>query len=327
MPHEEAFSLAVKEKRYFYAYSLLKNYPQLQNTHSFLDMQKAYTTAFSQAKELLNAGKKGEAELLLEPFANIKEKRPYIELLLHHKEMRERFIKAMEEQNHTEAYIMTQKLPLLCYLPLYASLESAMEQLLKDAQKQLFAMEFEAVQNSLEKLKEASYKPQEIKKIQKYLRSTKELHKLYEAGEFVRCYELIDANHLLTQEFLLVELLQNHWQKLIKKAEVLAQNGEFYELKELFGDLIFTESRQSVIRTLFCMSFWSKIEESLQKRDFDIVQKLLYTYLESFGYDSKVRELISHYEEKSKEKLAIIYGYKEPAFSAWRDSVLFKPRS
>ncbi|MEO1938423.1 MAG: hypothetical protein ABGW85_07320, partial [Sulfurimonas sp.] len=254
-------------------------------------------------------------------------KRPYIELLLHHKEMRERFIKAMEEQNHTEAYMMTQKLPLLCYLPLYASLERAMEELLKNAQKQLFAMEFEAVQNSLEKLKEASYKLQEIKKIQKYLRSAKELHKLYEAGEFARCYELIDGNHLLTQEFLLVELLQNHWQKLIKKAEVLARNGEFYELKELFGDLIFTESRQSVVRTLFCMSFWSKIEESLQKRDFDIVQKLLYTYLESFGYDTKVRELISHYEEQSKEKLAIIYDYKEPSFSAWRDSVLFKPRS
>ena len=327
MPHEEAFSLAVKEKRYFYAYSLLKNYPKLQDTQAFLDMQKAYTSAFSQAKELLSAGKKGEAELLLEPFISIKEKRPYIELLLHHKEMREHFIKAIKEQSYTEAYVMTQKLPLLCYLPLYASLERAMEQLLKDAQKQLFAMEFEAVQNSLEKLQEASYKPQETKKIQKYLKSAKKLQKLYEAGEFSKCYELIDANHLLTQELVLVDLLQKHWEKLIKKAEILAQNGEFYELKELLGNLIFTESRQTVMRTLFCMSFWSKIEESLQKGDFDIVQKLLYTYLETFGYDTKVRELISHYEAKSKEKLAIIYGYKEPSFSAWRDSMLFKPHS
>jgi hypothetical protein len=327
VPYEEAFYLAVKEKRYFYAYSLLKNYPQLQNTQAFLDMQKAYTTAFSQAKELLSAGKKGDAELLLEPFANIKEKRPYIELLLYHKEVRERFITAMEEQNYTEAYIMTKKLPLLRYLPLYDSLESAMEQLLQDTQRELFAMEFEAVQKRLKKLEDAAYKPQEIQKIKKRLHAAQKLQKLYEAGEFANCYELIDSNHLLSQEFLLVNLLQKHWEKLIKKAELLAQNGEFYELKELFGDLIFTESRQSVMRTLFCMSFWSKIEESLQKRDFDIVQKLLYTYLESFGYDTKVRELIMQYEERSREKLAIIYDYKEPTFSAWRDSVLFKPRS
>ena len=327
MLYEKAFRLAVKEKRYFYAYSLLKNYPQLQNTQAFREMQKAYTDAFSQAKELLKAGKKSDAELLLEPFANIKEKRPYIELLLHHREVRERFVKAMEEQNYTQAYLMTQKLPLLRYLPLYDSLEHAMELLLEDAQAQLFAMEFESLQNTLEKLEDASYEPQVIMKIKKHLHTAKQLQQLYEAGEFAQCYEMIDTDHLLTQEFVLVSLLQNHWQKLIKKAEVLAQKGEFYELKELFGNLIFIESRQTIIRTLFCMSFWSKIEESLQKRDFDIVQKLLYTYLETFGYDTKVRELISQYEEQSKEKLAIIYGYKEPSHTAWRESILFKPRS
>jgi hypothetical protein len=320
----EAFSLAVNEKRYFYAYTLLQKHPHLTKTTAYKKLQKEYKLAFIAAKKLLTLKKYAAAREKLEPFLFIKEKRPYILLLLEHQKEREAFVKSVAEHNYTKAYKLAKKLPLLEYLPVYKQVLHSLQNCFQEAKNALFSMEFELFRHKMQKLEDAQYELPSLKKLQRAFFDAQKLQNFYEKNNFAACYETIDKHPTLTQEFKLVTLLERHWQKQMNELQSRAKELNIAQIQEILGDLWRVETRNSHLREIFCISFYAKIEKFLDQKAFEVAQKLICTYLEVFGYDTTISLLIKKYEQKSGEKLAILYDYKTPAYEAWREANFFQ---
>jgi len=319
----QAFDLAVEEGRYYYAYRLLKQHPQLREQKSYQKLESIYTQAFQQAKELLESKKRNLAEELLEPFISIPQKRSSILLLLKHEKERQAFMRAYQAANYKEAYMLAQELPLLQKLPPYQEIVNFYKTLLSKSFEKLYRLELDDMLTQLEKLEGITEYEVHYNELKKAYRDAVELQKRYKNNDFVGCYELIDTSAMLTQNFELVVLLEKHWKRVYAHAHTFALLGSFYELKAALGDLWRVQTRTQSLRELFCTSFHKKIIQLLESGEFTALQNFFYTYLETFGHDSTIDELIARYEQKSAQKLAILHDYIEPHHDAWRESTLF----
>lgn len=288
----ERFQELVLEKKYALAYAMSTKHTPLKETHEYKQMEEHFRAAFSKAAKYILKSDFINAKEELLAYLGTSSKKPLINLLLtNHKTFLE-LLKALKESDFVAIEKLSKKNKVLLELPSIPLLQKL------NYQEIAFNKDFIKIQKGNMHLKEA-----------------------YDNDNFKECYELLDGFvHLKEQE--LGRILENYWCKLMQKCEVYALKGEFKKVKKELGELIFIKSRREKIGDLLKLSFYSKIDILISANDLFGAETIIYSYLDIFGIDSQISQIMKKYETTSKEKLAI--NHNSIKKDDWIDSPIIK---
>jgi hypothetical protein len=291
----ERFQELVLEKKYALAYAMSTKHTPLKETPEYKKMEEHFRAAFSKAAKYILKNDFISAKEELLAYLGTSSKKPLVNLLLtNHKTFIE-LLKALKESDFTTIEKLSKKNKVLLELPSITLLQKL------NYQEIAFTKDFIKIQKGNIRLKEA-----------------------YDNDNFKECYELLDDFvHLKEQE--LGRLLENYWCKLMQKCEIYALKGEFKKVKKELGDLIFINSRREKIGDLLKLSFYSKIDILITANDLFGAETIIYSYLDIFGIDGQINQIMRKYEAISKEKLAITHSYIKKG--DWIHSAIMKAHS
>ena len=141
----------------------------------------------------------------------------------------------------------------------------------------------------------------------------------YSNNDFVTCYEIIDK-HKKIKLLKTSTLLEMHWNQLVSKCESYATQGNISAVKSTLANLIHIKSRADKIGDLLRLSFHIKIKQLLDINSFTSAEAIIYSYIDIFGIDAEIKNLMTKFEKNSSLILAITHQEKKVSKYAWRDS-------
>jgi len=302
----ERFCDLYREEKYSLAYALCTKYPLLQQVPPYQKMETLWRQVLQQAQKRILAGNTADAKELLHPFITITSKRDIIKLILQENSLFLSFLKACESQNFLQATQLAQKHRSLQKLPNYITLEKRMQERIVTIKDTLKKGQVEKAEEMLEILHGVKEVQTEVQRLQRDCAAMRELQRAYEYNDFTKCYEILDANFSL-QTTQLAKLLEQHWAKLIARCEEYALQANIAHIKKALGELLTLPSRLEKIGDILRLSFQSKILHLLDVRMYHNAQNIIYSYIDIFGIDSEILELMKQYEALAEKKLAITH--------------------
>ena len=309
------------EKKYALAYTLSEKFPPLQYTSQYkkmeADFQQAYT--FSQKQILL--GHLDAAKDALLPFITVLAKRPLISLLLRqHKEFLA-FLQALQNKNYKRINTIVTKNEVFKDIPAYSSLLRSQEILLENIKNSIDNADPDKAIKQLESLELFLCNKTLAKELYAYALCEKKLLLHYKNSDFKKCYELIDKERSL-QNIEITKLLEKHWQKLMNTCEQYALSGDIQSIKERLGKLITLPSRAKRVGDLLRLSFFVKIRQLIHKNKFHNAENIIYSYIDIFGIDKEIQNIMQYFEKYTTKKLAITHKQnKNCSWESWLDSM------
>jgi hypothetical protein len=106
----------------------------------------------------------------------------------------------------------------------------------------------------------------------------------------------------------------------MQKCEEYALGGNIKDIKKTLGVLIGLYSRRNKIGDLLRVSFHVRINTLADKKDFKGAEAIIYSYIDIFGMDSEIAQIMKKFEKISAHKLAITEAQSQrPRRDSWRD--------
>ena len=302
----ERFCDLAREEKYPLAYALCTKYPLLQQFAPYQKMETLWRKTLQQAQKRILAGNIADAKELLHPFITVASKRDIIKLILQENSLFLSFLKACESHNFFEATQLAQKHRSLQKLPNYLALQMRMQEQIEASKDLLKKGQVEKAEEIVEMLLGVKEVHTEVQRLQRDCIAMRELQSAYEHNDFAKCYEILDTNFSLHTSQL-AKLLEQHWAKLIARCEEYALQANIAQIKNSLGELLTLPSRLENIGDILRLSFQSKILQLLDVGMYHNAQNIIYSYIDIFGMDSEIKELMKQYEALAQKKLAITH--------------------
>lgn len=293
-----------KEKRYSLLYATADRFPPLKETIEYAKMEQTFKTALLGAQKLLLKDDKNAAKALLSPYSTITSKKSIIKLVLTQNREFMEFLKAINERKYDKInqFITTYK--HFKEIPSYVNLYNEIEKELLNIQNSIISGNLEDIDKQLRALEGVMEFKERVNKLTDEFKSAIKLQKAYKRDDFRLCYEILDRHNSLRKSEL-GALLEKHWSNLIDRCERFAMDGNVKDIKRTFDDLMSIKSRSDKINDLIKVGFYARVTELIKKRNFDGAEIIIYTYIDTFGYDNEIGKIMKSYEEVSVSKLAI----------------------
>ncbi|WP_457749540.1 hypothetical protein [Sulfurimonas sp.] len=305
------------EKKYALAYNLSNKLPPLKYTPQYKKMEDAFKEAFTFAQKQILLGRQDVAKEILHPYITVLSKRTLVNLLLKQNKEFLEFLKALQNKDFKKIYSLVSQNEIFKEIPTYIALEKSQETLLKNIGMEIDKAKIDEAIQQIKALKDSPYKKNELEELYDYALCAKKLLTAYEENDFKKCYELIDEDERL-QQLEISKLLEKHWQKLMHECENYALQGDIQGIKETLDELITITTRTQKTGDLLRLSFYTKIKQLIQKNKFKSTENIIYSYIDIFGIDKELREIMKHYETYTLKKLAITHEQeKKRERDAW----------
>ena len=319
----QQFYQLFKDQKYALAYALAEKFPALKLTPLYQKMEAIYKKHFTQAQKKLLENRLEDAKDLLRPYMTIPSKKDLIHLLIYQNTEFISFIKALATKDYETVNKLIKQDKLLEEIPSYIALKEEQSQELQKIKVCIKEAQIELARKLLNKLSDASLFQEELESLKKQTQKAQELLDAYEKDDFITCYEILDEQSEL-EVMQLAQLLETHWNKLIDGCEIFALDGNIKSVQEKLGELILIKTRRDKIGDLLRLCFHSKIKDELNCGNFKSVENFIYSYIDIFGKDSEIKQLMHNYEKASHQKLAITTNNNEyKARDAWIESDFF----
>ena len=317
------------------AFGVIENNPMFRGTTEHNKLQEMYRVVFTKAIEELRKGNKNNALKLLENFKDINSKKEEINALFIDFKHYNRFKLHLSEEKYSIAYALCSKHSLLTLTPEFQEMENIFNKAFKLAREQILMNQKDLASNTLNPYITILSKREKIKNLfngdYSYDNSAQEkndtetqkekLLLAYEKNNFKECYELIDNYSI--EDLELVALLEKHWVKLMIKCESHALDGNIKAIKTLLGKLIRVKTRVDKIGDLLRVAFYSKIKTLEENKQFSSAENIIYSYIDIFGIDIEIKEIMKKFEKRSSKKLAITHNENEKILrSDWLNASL-----
>jgi hypothetical protein len=317
------------------AFGLIDDNPMLRGTPESAKLEEMYRVVFTKAIEELRRENYDNAHKLLENFRDVSSKKNEINTLFLDFKHYDRFKLHILEEKYSIAYALCSKHPLLELTPEFQNMQSVYKEALKLAEQQMLIDQKDLAHETLSKYVTILTKRDEIKNLlhgnysyDKHLnkKSKSAIHNeklllAYEKSNFKECYELIDKHSIENIE--LVDMLEKHWIKLMIECEDYALAGDVKAIKTTLDELISIKTRAEKIGDLLRVAFHSKIQTLQEQKKFSNVENIIYSYIDIFGLDVEIREIMKMFERESRKKLAITQNQDEKVLrDDWLDTAL-----
>ena len=303
----------IESKSFTQAFGLVDDNPWLEGSLEHHRLEDIYRLAFSSALKALREGSPNQAHAQLIDFSDISSKQEEVKNLFIDFKHYERFKLHISEKKYAIAYALSSKHPLLTLTPQYTEMENIFTREFKLAHEQILLGQKDMAKETLSTYMTILSKRDEIKKLlngeyiySSNIKSDIEKEKLllaYEKNSFKECYELIDLYSM--EDLQLISLLEKHWMKLMIECEEYALQGNIKAIKKTLGELIRTKTRTDKIGDLLRVAFYSKIQTLQEEKNFTSLENIIYSYIDIFGVDIEIKEIMKKYEETNSKKLAI----------------------
>jgi len=305
------------------AFELIDNNPMLRDTTEHHKLQEMYRVVFTHAIKELRKENRNNALKLLETFKDISSKKEEINALFIDFKHYNRFKLHISEKKYSIAYALSSKHSLLALTPEYKEMDDIFNEAFKLAGEQMLLGQIDLATDTLKQYMTILSKRDRIKNLlsgnYSYDNSTKEKNRAYtqrekllyayEKSDFKECYELIDNYSI--QDLELVTLLEKHWVKLMIECENHAIDGNIKAIKTVLGELISTRTRSEKIGDLIRVAFHSKIRTLQESRKFSSAENIIYSYIDIFGVDVEIKDIMKEYEKRGRNRLAITHNSSE----------------
>jgi len=307
-----------KEHKLSLAYALCERFPALKLTPEYEKMERAYKQSFMLAQKQLLQQHMEKAKELLEPFTTVASKRAMVQLLLRQNKQFLEFLRAVSQKEYATIDSLLQTYPNFKEIPSYIALENEIQKNMHTIRDYIDQGKTTQAVALIKKLQSIPSLKEELFKLYQLAQEAEKLLHYYEKNNFTQCYETLDAKSEL-ESMQLAQLLEQHWKKLIESCEVYALEGNIKAVKDKLGDLIHISSRKNKIGDLLRLSFHSKIKKELQGRQYKATENLIYSYIDIFGMDSEIKELMRAFEKLTRHTLAITFTQqKHKERNSWR---------
>lgn len=289
--HFQSFSSAVLNENYALAYSIAEQTPLLKRSAAYEEMEKIWDTCFLKAQTFVITDQKRDLIQVLEPFSRVNSKLCFIQVLLHQPALFLQFTHHVNTHEYDKLFSITHSYPCLKEIQSYKDLLYAAEELSLKAREHIFCGELDLAELELEQLEHIPSMKIQWRELKHIYTLALKLQSLYSDGDILSCYALIDKNEIL-QALPLSKELETNWNIKMESAEKEALLGHIKEIKATLGKLLTLSTRAQKIGTLLRLGFLTQIKLLVIKKQISSIQKAIDTYIEMFGYDTELNNLI-----------------------------------
>ncbi len=304
--HYERFKTLIEEKKYFIAYPMSEKFPALQYTPEYIKMKEHWKQSFVQAQKHMLYNNTDDAKELLKKFLSVSTKQTLIKLLLNNNKEFIHFLQAVDRMQFQEIELLIQKNKIFLQTPILKTLEEKVACMIEDIETALIHNRVTQATHILNKLYGSLFFRSKLNELHQNCDNSCELKQAYDNNDFLACYELIDTYpYLRTTK--LGKLLEKHWSKLIAKCELSALKGDIQSIKTTLGELLRLSTRYTKTGDLLRVAFRGKIFQLIKTNKFQSSENFIYSYIDIFGYDNEIRDIMRAFEASTNYKLAITY--------------------
>lgn len=315
------------EKKYAIAYAMCSKYEPLKQTVQYKKMEQVFKLAFSNAQRHILQNNLSAAKALLSEYNTVISKKPLIKLLLTQNREFVELLKAIQKRDFKVINKLVGANELFKQIPNYIVLNNQIDETIEEIEANIKAGEVDRAKELLLTLNEITHIAQKVEELHLRCKYVLSLQKAYDKNDFKACYEILDL-HKYLKTIELGVLLENHWSKLMQKCEEYALNGNIRDIKKTLGELIGLFSRRNKIGDLLRVSFHVRINSLINKRNLKGAEEIIYTYIDIFGVDSEIIQIMKDFESYSAHKLAITQTQENrPTRDSWRNSDIIMKNS
>ena len=308
------------EKKYALAYAMAARFEALQQTPQYKQMEQVFKTSFTNAQRQVLLGNISGAKALLFEYITVISKKPIIQLILTQNKEFIEFLQAINKKDYAQINKLIKKNKLFSQIPNYLALNEEVDEKLKNIHFSIKTGEIIIAKKLLFSLSKVSYIQDEVDELNLTCKNALILRKAYKENHFRACYEILDAHKALKSTELGI-LLEKHWSKLMKKCEEFALAGNIKDIKKELDGLIRLSTRRGKIGDLIRVSFHVRIKMLIKSRNYRGAETIIYTYIDIFGLDSEINQIMKTFEENSSLKLAITQSQNQrPSRDSWLNS-------
>lgn len=308
------------EKKYALAYAIASKYPPLKYTAQYKKMEQVFKVAFANAQRHIQQGNIVDAKALLFEYNTVISKQPIIKLILNQNKEFVKFLAAVQKKDFLTIDKLINVNALFKQIPNYIALTQEIENKLEDIKFSIKSGEIVVAKKLIASIEEVSFIKDQIEILYYECRKMLLLQQAYEANNFKSCYEILDSHKSLSSTELGI-LLEKHWLKLINKCEEYALCGNLKDIKKTLGNLLSLSTRRNKIGDLIRVSFHVRIKILIQTKNFQGAETIIYSYIDIFGIDSEISQIMKKFEKTSSTKLAITQtNNSRPSRDSWRRS-------
>ncbi len=286
-----AFNSAVRNENYALAYSIAEQTPLLKRSLSYTQMETHWDECFMKAQTYVISGQKKELIAILEPFSSVNSKLCFIQILLHQPELFLQFTHDVNAHAYENLSSITHTYPCLKEIQSYKNMLHAANDLYEKSRQHIFSDTLDLAEIELEQLSYIPSMKLQTQELQHIYSLAIKLHKLYDEGDILSCYVLIDK-HKVIHELSLAKKLEAEWNTKMKAAEQEAQLGNIKKIKSILGTLLRLSTRSQKIGTLLRLGFLTQIKYLIIKNQTANIQQAIEHYIHIFGYDTELNNLV-----------------------------------
>ena len=307
------------EKKYALAYAMASKFEALKQTIQYKQMEQVFKLAFANAQRQVIMGNVAGAKALLFEYTAVMSKKPIIQLILTQNKEFIEFLQAINKKDYKTIYKLLKTNKLFEQIPNYVSLNEQISDKLKNIHFSIKTGEIVIAKKLLFSLSDVPHIEQEVQQLNLECKYALVLRKAYKEDRFKACYEILDSHKSLKNTELGI-LLEKHWSKLMLRCEEFALAGNIKDIKKELDGLMRLTSRQNKIGDLVRVAFQVRIKMLIKSQNYRGAETIIYTYLDIFGHDSEIKQIMNNFERKSSLKLAITHTDIRPSRDSWLES-------
>lgn len=294
------------EKKYPLAHIICSKFEPLKKTPEYKKMEHIFKLTFLNAQRYIIQKNLPAAKDLLKAYITVSSKKELINLLLNQNKEFIALLNAIQNREFQTIYTLIDKNEIFRQIPHYIALENEIKESLLEVEANLKNGHSKEAKELLKTINSISHITEDLEELHKKYDYVLLLQRAYEESNFKNCYELLDIYPYLKSTDL-GTLLENHWFKLIQKCEELALLGKTDEIKEIVAELIDVYPRGHKIADLLRVSYRAKITLFMNKKDFKNSELAIYSYIDLFGIENELKNIMIKFEQLSPYKLALTY--------------------
>jgi hypothetical protein len=299
--HYKSFATAVKNKKYSVAYSLATTYTELQSTKLYQAMERQWEQAIdaSTSTKEQTTSYRDYVRNLFKPFIGIPSKSKAINHLFNNAAMIQIFRKKVDEREFGHAIALSEKYIFLQQYPAYTKLHElgkSLEQSMIDA---FYAGEYHDAAKIARELHTFKEYSESTKLIEERANVYAEAMDLYANKHFDKVFTLIEKHQYLAEADI-GSALERRYRLATIKAEQYALKGNVAAIKTCMGNYARIRAKRSSILYLLKRAYYIQLNQVMRKKP-SLMHRALSCYIELFGYDTELSELLSLTEYKQDE--------------------------
>ena len=299
----EKFKTLVIKKKYPLAYSLANKYPTFKQTTYYKHMEKEWKKVFSVARQLIfDKSKEDYVKQILTPFRGVSEKTPLIQALFNQKEIYQLLKQKLSKKDFKGFFELINRYPFLADLEEYHQAIAFGEKLLSMAKEELHNGNYSKVLQYIQMIENFPMFQENAKHLLYEANVLVNFMKLIANKEYDKVYEYV-AKEPFLENVERFQILEKGWQSKIEKAEIYSAKGKVKHILSSLKNYMKIKDKLPKIAELIKSAYLYQILAKLKEENVSdsTIQKGIKKYIEIFGLDSEVGDLI---------ELAKKVGYK-----------------